>query len=239
VTSIPYVTTIPPVLVDRTTNQPILGPNGQPIPLLGPDGPLSLNDHVLLPVSFKLAQGIGIPAAVGGTGIPLEDGDVLSAAEASAIQARVDGFNNIIRAAAAQTGSALADINGLLRQAAGPGINVGGINFTADFLSGGLFSLDGVHPAPLGYALLANEFIRSINEAYDANIEPVDLYPFLFGEDAFLVPVSAASNFVFTEEASHQVQEVLGVGQSSGSGGPKKPEKRIDGPWKLPTKPKG
>jgi lysophospholipase L1-like esterase len=239
VTSIPFVTTIPPVLVDRVTNQPILGPNGQPISLLGPNGPLGLNDHVLLRVSPKLAQGIGIPTAVGGTGIPLSDEDVLSAAEAAVIQARVDAFNNVIRAVAVQSGSALADINGLLRRAAGAGFNIGGINFTADFLSGGMFSLDGVHPAPLGYAVVANEFIRAINATYDANIEPVDLFPFLFGEDAFPIPLSAASNFIFTEEASRQVEEVFGVGQSSGSGGPKKPAKRVDGPWKLPTRPRG
>jgi hypothetical protein len=102
-----------------------------------------------------------------------------------------------------------------------------------------MFSLDGVHPAPLGYAVVANEFIRAINATYDANIEPVDLFPFLFGEDAFPIPLSAASNFIFTEEASRQVEEVFGVGQSSGSGGPKKPAKRVDGPWKLPTRPRG
>lgn len=214
VTSIPYVTTIPPFL---------LAPNGRPIPLLGPDGPLGPDDYVLLPVSSKLAQGIGIPAAVGGTGQPLEDADVLSAAEAAVIQNRVDAFNDVIRATAAQTGSALADVNGLLRRAADSGFNIGGVNFTADFLSGGTFSLDGVHPAPLGYAVAANEFIRAINETYGADIEPVDLFPFLFGQDGVLVPAAQAASFEFTQKAAQRVRRAFPIGAPSGAGDPQPP----------------
>ena len=37
------------------------------------------------------------------------------------------------------------------------------MNNTTTFASGNLFSLDGVHPTPRGYAVVANEFIRVIN----------------------------------------------------------------------------
>lgn len=241
VTSIPFVTTIPPVVVNPATNQPVLGPGGNTIPILGPDGPLGNGDRILLPASAKLAQGIGIPAAIGGTGQPLADSDVLSAAEVATIQARVNAFNAIIAAVANETGSAVADINGLLRQVASSGYDIGGITFTEAYITGGTFSLDGVHPAPLGYAVAANEFIRAINDTYGANVPPVDLFPFLFGPDASAIPSipGAVVDFVFSPAASRQLQDVLRVWQpASSGGGGEKPAKRLDGPWKLPAKPK-
>lgn len=222
VTSIPYVTTIPPVLINPATNQPVPGPGGAPIFLIGPNGALGPDDRVLLPASAKLTQGIGIPAFAGGTGQPLGDADVLSAAEVNAIQARVDAFNAIIRATASVTGSSLADINALLRQLAGPGFNIGGITFTEDYITGGSFSLDGVHPSPLGYAVAADEFVRSINETYGASIPPVDYFPFLFGDDASAIPSipgAVASNLVFTSQATQQLLDVLRVDQGSRRGG--------------------
>jgi hypothetical protein len=182
---------------------------------------------VLLPASAKLAQGIGIPAFAGGTGQPLGDADVLSAAEVAVIQARVDAFNAVIRATATATGSSLADINALLRLAAGAGFNIGGITFTEDYITGGSFSLDGVHPSPLGYAVAADEFIRSINATYGADIPPVDLFPFLFGDDASAIPSipgAVVGNFVFTGAAARQLLDVLRVDQGAvRGGGPRAP----------------
>ena len=218
VTSIPFVTTVPPVVVNPATQQPVLGPDGNPIPLIGQNGPLSLGDRVLLTATAKLAMGIGIPAALGGTNLPLENGDYLTAAEVNTIQNRVNAFNAIIRETANQTGSALADINALLRTVATNGYNIGGITFTEDYITGGTFSLDGVHPQPLGYAVAANVFIDAINDTYDGDIEPVDLYPFLFGSDASAIPSipgAVRSEIVFTEEAGGQLLDVLRVWKPS------------------------
>lgn len=246
VTSIPYVTTVPPVVVNPATNQPVLGPGGNTIPILGPNGPLGNGDRILLPASAKLAQGIGIPAAIGGTGQPLSDADVLSVAEVNTIQARVNAFNAIIAAVANQTGSALADINGLLRQLASTGVNIGGITFTENYVTGGAFSLDGVHPAPLGYAVAANEWIRAINATYGADIPPVDLFPFLFGSDASAIPSipGAVTEFVFTRRAAKQLQDALRVWEPApvaggGGGGGETPGKPGKGPRKPPVKPRG
>jgi hypothetical protein len=41
---------------------------------------------------------------------------------------------------------------------------------SAKFVSGGAYSLDGVHFNPRGNALLANEFIQAINQKYKARI---------------------------------------------------------------------
>ncbi len=223
VTAIPYVTTIPPVLVDPATNQPVtIG--GNLVPLLGPNGPLSLNDRVLLPASQALAQGIGIPAAAGGTGQPLPDSLVLSAGEIGTIRARLNAFNQIIRDVANATDSALVDIGAVLTQGATTGFDFGGITFNSDFVTGGLISLDGVHPTPLGYAIAANAFIDAINDHYGANIPPVDLYRFIFGSDASAIPTipgASISGFVFTRQAGKQLNDVLRFDRPStgGNGG--------------------
>lgn len=188
VTVLPFVTTVPPVVVNPATRQPVLGPNGQPIPLIGPSGPLGPGDRVLLTALQFLAQGIGIPAAIGGTGQPLPDSAVLSAAEVALIQQRTAAFNAEIRRAAEGFGKvqpiALVPIDTRFAQIAAEGFHVGGnITLTTDYLTGGLFSYDGVHPTPLGYAIVANEFITAINNRFNDGIPLVDLTPFLFGPD--------------------------------------------------------
>jgi hypothetical protein len=55
------------------------------------------------------------------------------------------------------------------------GINYNGINFTAFFITGGLFSLDGVHPSSQGQGLLANEFLKVINSKFGANYPLINL----------------------------------------------------------------
>jgi lysophospholipase L1-like esterase len=180
VTSIPFVTTIPRFLVNPRTNQLVLI-NGNPVPLIGPDGPLQAGDYVLLTASAELAQGRGIPVAAGGTGQPLSDTSVLSAAEVATIKAHVDAYNNTILTLANSKGLAFVDANAVLRNVATNGIAVGGIDFSSAFLTGGIFGYDGVHPTAFGYAYIANLFIDAINTNYGGAIPEVDLYPFIFG----------------------------------------------------------
>jgi lysophospholipase L1-like esterase len=177
VTSIPFVTTIPPVVVNPATRQPVLL-NGQPVPLIGPHGPLASNSFVTLNASSLLAEGIGIPTSVGGRGTPLPDSVVLDADEVAAIQDHIAGYNQAIRDIAGPAGVAILDINAVLQEFANGGRSVGGVRLTSDFLTGGIFSYDGVHPTDLGYAVVANEWIRVINE-HGARLPSVDLTPLL------------------------------------------------------------
>ena len=59
-------------------------------------------------------------------------------------------------------------MNALLTNLGTRGIPVGGVTFTSAFLTGGVFSYDGVHPTQLCYALVANEFIAAINERFNS-----------------------------------------------------------------------
>ena len=199
VTGIPFVITVPAVVINPATNQPVLV-NGQPVPLIGPNGPLGAGDRVLLTATTELAQRNGIPVQLGGSGKPLSDAAVLSAAEVATITARVQAYNNIIRSEAARVGAAFVDINTEFRELASEGVNVGGITFTENFLTGGVFSYDGEHPNAFGYAYIANLFIDAINEQFGGEIEPVNLYPFIFGPESAIASSSSAFDGVAVNE---------------------------------------
>ncbi|GAB3878542.1 hypothetical protein GCM10028824_40670 [Hymenobacter segetis] len=104
---------------------------------------------------------------------PLPNNYVLDATEAAAVVARTTQLNNIIAKTARQNKVALADMNTFFTSIAQQGIVTNAVNNTATFASGNLFSLDGVHPTPRGYAVVANEFIRVINSYYGSAIPAV------------------------------------------------------------------
>jgi hypothetical protein len=68
---------------------------------------------------------------------------------------------------------AFVDMNAFLKNVK-KGIVYNGVSINASFVQGGAFSLDGIHLTPLGNALLANEFIKSINSAYGSTIPKID-----------------------------------------------------------------
>jgi lysophospholipase L1-like esterase len=175
VTSIPYATTISRLVVNPQTGQPVLV-NGQPVPLLGPEGPLPPGTLVTLPAGSLIAQGNGIPTALGGRGTPLPDEVILDPGELSFLRDRVNADNQAIAQICQAASIPVVDLNAFLRNVVANGYVVGGVVLTGQFLSGGLFGLDGVHPTDLGYGVLANEFIRVINQA-GAELEPVNLGP--------------------------------------------------------------
>lgn len=200
VTSIPFSTTIPPVVVNPATRQPVLV-GGQPVPLLGsrPNGactsapcPVPAGTLVTLGASSLLGQGIGIPAALGGKGLPLPDGSfdpatltlspgvLLYPDEVALIRQRTTDFNAKIVSISDSNGAIVININGLLSQIKANGYVIGGITLTADFLTGGIFSADGVHPSQIGYAIIADEFIKALNAAKGSNYEEPNLSEALF-----------------------------------------------------------
>jgi lysophospholipase L1-like esterase len=49
----------------------------------------------------------------------------------------------------------------VLNQVANGGVAGNNYNVTSTYVTGGGFSLDGVHPSPRGYGLIANKFISN------------------------------------------------------------------------------
>ena len=118
------------------------------------------------------------PTSINGVAVPLADQWVLTPEEQDAVSTALNAYNQTIAALAAQYDLALVDANGYLVTVANEGVVLSdGSLLTADYGTGGGFSLDGVHPSPRGYALLANLFIEAINERYGSNlpgVEPLD-----------------------------------------------------------------
>jgi lysophospholipase L1-like esterase len=213
VTAIPFVTTVSRFVPNPATGQPLVI-NGNTIPLIGQDGPLQAGDFVLLSATTEIAAGRGIPAAIGGSGQPLSDGVVLTAGEAANIRARVAQYNATISAVASERSAALVDAASVLSDLRTRGVNVGGVTYNSAFLTGGVFSYDGVHPTAFGYAYIANLFIDAINAKFGGGIEPVDLYPFVFGTNGIGNPTSSSVDFfdpamvVMSPEATHSVTDL-------------------------------
>lgn len=215
VTALAFTRTIPPVVVNPATRQPVLV-GGSPVPLLGPRTtstcstppcPLPEGTLVTLGASALLAQGLGIPASLGGTGLPLPDGSFMPPAtlspgvllypdEVALIRQRTTEINARIASVAAANPAALPvlDVHGLFDEIVAHGYEAGGgIVITTAFLTGGLFSADGFHPSNIGYAIVAKKIIEHLNATAGTSYEVPGLADVLFEPD---VPVITATGVV-------------------------------------------
>ncbi|MBP2831344.1 G-D-S-L family lipolytic protein [Aquimarina sp. U1-2] len=111
------------------------------------------------------------PSSINGVAVPLSDRWVLTPQEQNEIEAATIAFNTIIEAVATANGFALFDANALLDQVASTGVATNGLIIRSDLVTGGAFSLDGVHPTSRGYALIANEMLKAIDVTYGSNFE--------------------------------------------------------------------
>jgi lysophospholipase L1-like esterase len=208
-TNTPFTQTIPRVVVNPTTRQPVVV-NGNPVPLLGPRTtetcstppcPLPAGTLVTLGASSLLAQGIGVPTALGGTGLPLPDGSftppdlnqgvLLYPDEVALMRQRTADLNAKIASIAAANGATVMDAHALYDEIFAQGYDMGGgIVVTNAFLTGGVFSADGFHPTNIGYAIVATEILKHLNSVKGTDFELPDLADAVFTAD---VPVLSAS----------------------------------------------
>ncbi|MBW4890938.1 G-D-S-L family lipolytic protein [Mucilaginibacter sp. HMF5004] len=106
---------------------------------------------------------------------PIETQYVLDANEVALVKDYVNSYNNTIKTASASKGLAVFDSFAFLTNIKTNGLLVNGISLNSNFVSGGIFSLDGVHLTPRGYAIVANQFISVINAQYGSNIPTVNV----------------------------------------------------------------
>ncbi|MXS70517.1 G-D-S-L family lipolytic protein [Flavobacteriaceae bacterium W22] len=141
-----------------------------PVPGLPKYRQTTSKDYILLTASAVLT-----PQAGGGTSVPLEDKLVLTEMEAAKVLAATASYNTTIKSLADSKGLAFVDMNAkMLELNSKSGIVWNGVKYTATFVTGGAFSLDGVHLTGRGYAIVANEFIKSINAKYKSTLPEVD-----------------------------------------------------------------
>jgi hypothetical protein len=131
--------------------------------------------------AFATLQGLGLPAesagqlAINGVTWPLDDQFVLTPEEQETANNAVVAFNQIIEDLATQYNIAFVDANALLVELGTSGFTLAdGSVVTSTFGTGGGFSLDGVHPSPRGYAILATAFTEAINARYGSNLPAVN-----------------------------------------------------------------
>ena len=116
-----------------------------------------------------------------GSVYPLRDEFVLTLAELQEIRNQILAYNQVIRQYSNFYGLAIAETPDFYS-----GLNDGfvynGVSMSAKFVSGGAYSLDGIHLNPKGNALLANVFIRAINKKYKATIPQINAlnYPSIY-----------------------------------------------------------
>lgn len=138
----------------------------------------SFTDFVLLSASSSLGTsqaGVSSPFNTIGVTYPLQDGAVLTDTEADEVRVATDAYNTTISNAAAAHGLALFDSKATMNQLLNGGIRFGNYHMTATYVTGGAFSLDGIHPSARGYALIANRFIEAINATYGSNFKGADM----------------------------------------------------------------
>ncbi|RQO32587.1 hypothetical protein DBR32_03050 [Taibaiella sp. KBW10] len=104
---------------------------------------------------------------------PIPKKYVLDQIEVGNVRTATNAFNSIIRDAATRKGLGYVDAQSFLTTLQS-GITFNGVRFTPTFVSGGAFSLDGIHLSPRGYALMANEIIRVINSTYKSSVPQID-----------------------------------------------------------------
>ncbi|BDB52387.1 G-D-S-L family lipolytic protein [Flavobacterium ammonificans] len=136
------------------------------------------------PTAANSGLGFAPPAPLNSFGIsyPLQDMHVLIPSEIEAIRVATDAYNTSIKAIADSKGLAFVDAKAIMNQLSSTGIVSNNFTMTSQFVFGGSFSLDGVHPSPRGYALISNAFIDAINAKYASTLKKVDLgkYRILF-----------------------------------------------------------
>jgi len=106
---------------------------------------------------------------------PIDNQYVLDEKEIALTEDYVTSYNNTIKTIAAAKGLAIFDAYTFLRNIKQNGMVVDGVSVSSNYISGGLFSLDGVHLTPRGYAIVADEFIKAINDKYNSSIPRVNI----------------------------------------------------------------
>lgn len=99
----------------------------------------------------------------------------LDSSEIAKANKAVSDFNGAIKSIAAAHGAAVVDFNAVFDEINKNGIVVSGVKYTSAYITGGLFSLDGVHPSNRGAGVLANEFIKTMNKAFGTNVTTLDI----------------------------------------------------------------
>ncbi len=172
VTDVPFFTTVTINSIQAAVGKPVQiyvmtgnadGTNGVP-------RVIDVSDYILLTAQPNIGKpdGSGFPHGFHPLN-PLKNSEVLDKDEATVVKSTIQAYNQAILAIGQSKSLAFMDANALLKSFKQPQ-PFNGATYSSAFISGNLFSLDGVHLTPAGYAIVANEYIKAINTTYQSNI---------------------------------------------------------------------
>jgi hypothetical protein len=116
---------------------------------------------------------------------------VLTAKDAEYLRFTIESFNLVIFAESLAHGATFVDVYALVNELAAHGYNAGGKHLTTQFL-GGIVSLDGIHPTNTGYAIIANQFIDTMNRSWNIHVPRANVDK-VAAQDPLVPPVSLNS----------------------------------------------
>jgi len=110
---------------------------------------------------------------------PFPDALTLDGDEITTAKNATSDFNKSIDSLSTNRGFGIVNVNsifnGIRSRDFSGGTYYNGIKFTTSYITGGLFTLDGVHPSNQAHAILANEFIKVINMKWGASIPLINV----------------------------------------------------------------
>lgn len=133
-------------------------------------------DLLVLPSRAFIGTTVGgNPTQINGVSVPLADSWVLSKEEIAEVKTATDAYNATIESIANEKGLAFVNTKTILDQLLNGGIVANNFTLTSTYVTGGTFSLDGIHPSPRGYAFIANMFAEAINAKYGSTLPGVNV----------------------------------------------------------------
>lgn len=163
VTTIPYFNTVPSYVTINGAKQYLW------ITTAAGVRQATSGDYIILPEYNAVVAGQGVYQSN-----PIPNGMVLDASEVDSVEIATNAYNSSIMALCAKHNYPCVDMHSYLATLAGS-ITIDGVTLTRQYVQGGAFGLDGVHPTARGYALIANQFIATINATYGSNIPPTNV----------------------------------------------------------------
>jgi hypothetical protein len=118
--------------------------------------------------------GMGIISSTNFKPYPIPSRYVLTSDEVDKTRTATAAYNQIIRKLSSDFDLALVDMNSKLAELQ-TGLAWDGVHLETTFVSGGAFSLDGIHLTSLGNAFAANFIIEAINGKFSSTIPFVDV----------------------------------------------------------------
>jgi hypothetical protein len=116
-------------------------------------------------------------AGMGTESYPIPENRYLSLYHVKYIQDRISEFNTIIKNKTQEYNLAFIDVNAMI-DSAQDGLVYEGIAFNTQYITGGLFSIDGYSLTRRGNAIIANAFIEAINSKYSSSIPKISVSQF-------------------------------------------------------------